>query len=384
MAAQSVRVEVPAELYEWAIERSRVDRGNLARRFPKLVTWLASENSPTLKQLEAFARATHTPIGFFFLAEPPVEAVPIPDFRTLGDRQVTRPSADLLDTLYQCQQRQEWFHDYAQANRFDPVPFVSSCTLDSAVADAAAQMQEVLSFSVNERGASWGEAFTQLRERAEEVGVLVMVNGVVGSNTHRKLDPDEFRGFALADPLAPLVFVNGADTRAAQIFTLAHELAHLWLGESALSDVALDVESTNATERWCNQVAAELLVPLVDLRDQFDTGRDLTEELDRLARRFRASTLVVLRRVQEAGYLSWPAYRAAYTAERQRVLALMGDGGSGGNFYNTQPVRVSKLFARSVIASTLEGHTLYRDALDMLGFKKISTFNELAGRLGVA
>ena len=279
MAAQSVRVEVPAELYEWAIERSRVDRGNLARRFPKLVTWLASENSPTLKQLEAFARATHTPIGFFFLAEPPVEPVPIPDFRTLGDRQVTRPSADLLDTLYQCQQRQEWFHDYAQANRFDPVPFVSSCTLDSAVADAAAQMQEVLSFSVNERGASWGEAFTQLRERAEEVGVLVMVNGVVGSNTHRKLDPDEFRGFALADPLAPLVFVNGADTRAAQIFTLAHELAHLWLGESALSDVALDVESTNATERWCNQVAAELLVPLVDLRDQFETGRDLTEEL---------------------------------------------------------------------------------------------------------
>ena len=102
MAAQSVRVEVPAELYEWAIERSRVDRENLARRFPKLVTWLASESSPTLKQLEAFARATHTPIGFFFLAEPPVEAVPIPDFRTLGDRQVTRPSADLLDTLYQC------------------------------------------------------------------------------------------------------------------------------------------------------------------------------------------------------------------------------------------------------------------------------------------
>ncbi len=384
MAAQRVRVEVPAALYEWAIDRSRVDREGLARRFPKLETWLASETSPTLKQLEAFARATHTPIGIFFLTEPPVDAVPIPDFRTIGDRTVVRPSADLLDTLYQCQQRQEWFQDYAQANRFDPVTFVASCRLDSAVADAAVHMREVLSFSIEERGSSWGAAFARLREHAEDAGVLVMVNGVVGSNTHRKLDPDEFRGFALVDPLAPLVFVNGADTRAAQIFTLAHELAHLWLGESALSDVALDVESTNVAERWCNQVAAELLVPLVELREQFDAGRDLTEELDRLARRFCASTLVVLRRVQEAGYLSWPAYRAAYTAERQRVLGPMGEGGSAGNFYNTQPVRVSKLFARSVIASTLEGHTLYRDALDMLGFKKISTFNELAGRLGVA
>ena len=379
----TVRVDVAASLYAWAAERSGLGADELDHKFPKLQQWESGEHSPTLKQLEQFARATRTPVGYFFLPAPPDEQVPIPDLRTVGNRGVRRPSPDLLDTIYQCQQRQEWYRDYVRGIGSDPVPHVGSLSTTTPVDEAASAVTAAMSFSVERRGSDWSKAFGYLRDQAEDNGVLVMVSGVVGSNTRRKLDPAEFRGFALSDPLAPLVFVNGADTKAAQIFTLAHELAHIWLGESALSDADLGVKATDDVERWCNRVAAEVLVPLEALQSDFDPRADLTDELDRLARRFKASTLVVLRRVYEAGYLPWDAYRRAYSTEFGRVMKLIGAAGDGGDFYNTQPVRVSKRFARSVIVSALEGQTLYADAFQMLGLKKLATFHGMGKRLGV-
>ena len=380
-----VRVEVKPALLAWARERSGIDPADLTRRFPKLEDWEQGEATPTLKQIEGFARATHTPVGFLFLEEPPDEQVPIPDFRTMGDVAISRPSPDLLDTIFQCQQRQEWYRTFAQVTRKDPVDAIGSLTTAMPVVDAAAAMREALGFAVDERGSTWADALRRLVDQAEELGVLVMINGVVGSDTHRRLDPREFRGFALADPLAPVVFVNGADSKAARIFTLVHELAHLWLGESALSDADLVAPSQVLSERWCNEVAAEFLVPLQAIAADVDMAEPLADELQRLSRRFKVSTLVVLRRIHDAGFLGWDEYRAAYRAELARVVELLGERGStgGGNYYNTQPVRVSKRFARALITSTLEGQTLYRDAFQMLGFKKTSTFHGLARQLEV-
>ena len=379
----TVRVDVAPQLYDWALQRSGVERRDLHGKFPRLEAWTNGDLSPTLNQLERFARATRTPVGYFFLSEPPDERIPIPDLRTMGDKDVRRPSADLLDTIRHCQQRQAWYRDHARRIGLDPVPHVGSLSTQTTAESAASAIAGALSYSVAERGSSWSEAFTRLRDHAEDQGILVMVSGIVGSNTRRTLDPEEFRGFALVDELAPVVFVNGADTKAAQIFTLAHELAHVWLGETALSDADLAVEATNTVEGWCNSVAAETLVPLEAIRSDYAAGADLTEEIQRLARRYRTSTLVVLHRIRHAGFLAWKDYRRAYQAELERVMALVGTGGTSGNFYNTQPARVSKRFARAVIASTLEGETLYRDALQMLGFKKLATFNRLGQQLEV-
>ncbi|WP_235675871.1 ImmA/IrrE family metallo-endopeptidase, partial [Mycobacteroides abscessus] len=236
-----VRVEVAPSLLEWAVERAGWDDETTQRRAPKLDEWISGERQPTLKQLESFAPATHPPFGFLFLPEPPNEPVPIPDMRTVGNAAVPRPSADLLDTIYICQTRQEWYRDYARDHGAPRLEFVGSATADTPPADAARVIRAALDFDLTERAVftNSDDALRQLIDRIEAIGVLVMVNGIVGGDTHRALDPEEFRGFALSDPVAPLIFVNGADTKAAQIFTLIHELAHVWLGGSALSDATM-------------------------------------------------------------------------------------------------------------------------------------------------
>jgi Zn-dependent peptidase ImmA (M78 family) len=376
------RVEVKPEMLRWARERSGRSAASLRERLPKLELWERGEASPTLKQLEDFAKATYTPLGYLFLREPPIERVPIPDFRTLGNERVGHPSPDLLETIYICQQRQEWYRDFARSTGEAPLAFVGSARLGNDIEATAAGIRHALGFDLEERRQmpTWTEALRRFIEQADSLGILVMCSGVVLNNNHRPLDPDEFRGFAMADNLAPLVFINGADTKAAQMFTLAHELAHIWLGSSAVSDAQAVSLPENEVERWCNQLAAELLVPLAVMREEFQESAEVRSEVARLARRFKVSTLVILRRIHDAGGLTREELWRAYQEELERLRGL--PRGSGGNFYLTQAARVSKRFARALVTSTLEGQTLYRDAFRMLGFSKLETFRELGRSVG--
>jgi Zn-dependent peptidase ImmA (M78 family) len=379
-----MRVEVRPELLRWARERAGFDLGDLARRIPQLPAWERGEARPTLKQIERFAKATYTPVGFLFLQEPPIERVPIPDLRTAGNERIDRPSPNLLDTVYICQQRQEWYHDFARSVREDPLPFVGSARLTSDIEETAGRMRHALRFDLDERRdtPTWTDALRRFIEQADALGILVMCSGVVLNNNQRRLDPDEFRGFAMTDDLAPLIFINGADTKAAQMFTLAHELAHIWLGQSAVSDAQAAWLPQHDVERWCNQVAAELLVPLAVVREVYQPKTELRVEVDRLARRFKVSTLVILRRIYDAGGLTQRQLWKAYEEEIDRLRAI--PKGSGGDFYLTQAARVSKRFARALVVRTLEGQTLHRDAFRLLGFSKLATFQQLGRSLGIA
>ena len=380
-----MRVDVKPDLLLWACERSGRGVDALARQqsFSKLPAWISGEERPTLKQLERFAQATYTPFGFFFLPKPPEESVPIPDLRTVGNQYSGHPSPDLLDTMYICQQRQEWYRDFARSMGEKELPFVGSASLDSDFTEVARNIRHALGFSLEERREmpTWTEALRSFIQQADSFGIMVMVSGIVGSNTRRSLDPKEFRGFAISDPLAPLVFINGKDTKAAQMFTLAHELAHIWLGETALSDVGPITMPSNKVEVWCNQVAAELLVPLSALQEAHDSFKSLREALDHLARWFKVSTLVILRRLHDAGKLTREELWQAYNKEVDRLLAISKK--AGGNFYLTLPARVSRRFAQALVISTLEGQTLHRDAFRLLGFRKYTTFRELGYQLGV-
>ena len=139
------RVAIKPELLRWALDRVGLDVADLEHKFPRLAAWERSEAQPTLKQVEAFAKATHTPVGYLFLDKPPVEKVPIPDFRTVDNEHMGHPSPDLLETIYVCQQRQEWYRDFARSMGETPLAFVGSASVrDDIVATAAMTMASLI------------------------------------------------------------------------------------------------------------------------------------------------------------------------------------------------------------------------------------------------
>ncbi|MBK7675078.1 MAG: ImmA/IrrE family metallo-endopeptidase [Candidatus Accumulibacter sp.] len=379
------RIPVNRELLTWARERAGMDTFALAGRFPKLSEWEGGTLLPTLRQLEDFARTVHVPIGYLFLPVPPPEVLPIPDFRTLADRVVARPSPNLLEAIYLCQQRQDWFRDYARVHALAPLVFVGSVRIQDSPERVAEAMRQALALSVGDRQRlpTWTDALRQLAAKAEDAGVLVMASSIFGSNSRRKLDVGEFRGFALADDLAPLVFINAADSKAAQMFTLAHELAHLWLGESGVSDPVAGQLPAQRVERWCNAVAAEFLVPLAALQREHQADAPLGDQIQRLARIFKVSTLVALRRLFDARFIDEATLWQSYRDELARIRALDRGGTGGGDFYRTLGARTGRRFARAVLSSTLEGQTLFQDAFRMLGVRKTATFYQAARELGV-
>ena len=380
-----VRVPVTGAILKWARERFRLTEDDLKKTFPLLWRWETGDVQPTLKQLEQYARRTHAPIGYFFLPEPPRERLPIPDFRTNTSKRLESASADLLDTIYLCQQRQDWYREHVGSDAENSLPFAGSIVPESNVVVAATTIRNQLELDLDSRRSvrTWEEALSAMVFQAEELGVLVMRNGVVGNNTHRTLDRDEFRGFALSDSIAPLVFINAADSKSGQMFTLAHELVHIFAARSGVSDASPRQIANLASERWCNEVAAEVLVPLTAFRETYDPKADLQLELLRLARQFKVSTLVVLRRMYDAGGFAKKTFWTAYEAELARLKLVNSTKDTGGNFHATEAVRVSKRFATALVASMLESLTLYRDAFRLLSISKQETFNEFGASLGV-
>lgn len=379
----TVAASIP--VLRWAARRARLGDEELASRFKKWPLWVTGQAQPTLKQLEALAKLTHTAFGYFFLPEPPTLTLPVPDFRTVRDEALAEPSSNLLDTLYLCQQRQDWYRDHARTHGLPALDFVGSANAREVPEVVASRMRDRLGLSWEERRRlpTWADALRQLIAKTEEAGVMVMASSVVGANSHRKLNVDEFRGFALADELASLVFLNGADSKSAQMFTLVHELAHIWLGASGVSDTQAGQVPELEVERWCNRVAAELLMPLEELRATHRPDSRIEDEIQRLAREFKVSTLVALRRLFDAGFLDRATLWQHFREEQERLREMKERTSSGGDFYRSLGARASKRFASAIIASTLEGLTSFPDAFRMLGMRKSATFHEAARELGV-
>jgi Zn-dependent peptidase ImmA (M78 family) len=322
-----------------------------------------------------------TPFGFLFLDEPPEEELPIPDFRTVGDTPIDRPSPNLIDTIHTMQRRQAWMRDVLIEEGHDPFSYVGGGKGVRNFKTLAQRIRQALDLDVDwaERLATWEDALRTLRAAIERIGILVFSNSVVGLNNHRGLDPEEFRGFVLCDFYAPLIFVNSADSKSAQMFTLAHELAHVWLARDGLFNLVNMMPANDETEEFCNRVAAEFLVPGYMLTECWNDARATAQPFQTIARKFKVSPVVAARRALDLGLITKPEFFKFYEkdqSEWRRLKAEQRKKG-GGDFYRTQDVRLGRRFANAVVRAAREGRISYRDAYRLTDLKG-ETFNRYA------
>jgi Zn-dependent peptidase ImmA (M78 family) len=377
-------VAVNKEVLCWAMGRSGLTVEDLQNKFPKIEQWTSGKSQPTLRQLESLAKVTSTPLGFFFLKSPPEERLPVPHFRTLGDEDVHKPSPELLETVHLMQQRQSWMREYLIEQGRERILFVQSARLNEQPALIAKQIRHILDFDEGWAASysTWTDALKALREAIEAAKILIVVNGIVGNNTHRKLDPSEFRGFVLVDDYAPLVFVNGADTKAAQMFTLAHELAHVFFGSSAAFDLREMSPANDPMEKACNSVAAEFLIPESQLRRIWPSVNNETEPFQAIARRFKISALVAARRALDLHLINRSDFLEFYRAYQQDERRTAASRPDGGDFYANQNLRVGQRFVSTVIRAVKEGKLLYTEAYKLTSLYG-KAFEHYASHLGM-
>lgn len=363
-------------IIRWAVRASKKNLDTLSEKFNKLGTWVTEESELTVSELNKLSKELKIPFGYFFLDNPPIEDIQLLKYRTVDNIETEHPSRELIDTIKEMEVRQEFMRDFLIEDGFLPLDFVGSATLDNDIEQLAQNIKEILGLN-----SSWNrknpDAFKTLREAVSSIGILVMQNGVVGSNNKRVLDVAEFRAFVLIDKYAPLIFLNATDSYNAKIFSLCHELIHIWLGINELyndnfsSDQLFNNENL---ETFCNEVAAELLLPFKNIQTIYSNKYDIFKNIELLSKEFSVSELVVCIRLKNKNFISNKDFETVYSILVQKMNESLlnrkyNAKKPGGNYYYTVGTRLDSIFVNSVNRKAKEGKILYTEAYRLVGAK---------------
>ncbi|HEY4242181.1 MAG TPA: XRE family transcriptional regulator [Kofleriaceae bacterium] len=359
-----------------ARERAGLDVADLAAKLSvadaesRVKEWERGDTQPSFPQARRIAELTHVPFASLFLEPKSLGSTALPDLRTVG-RRAPRFSVDLVEVYRDALRKQAWAAETRHAQGEPEVTFVGQGSRRGATPQAGAQLLHTLLAVTSTERARCREPDDYSRlliRRAEALGVLVLRSSTVGANTHRPLDPDEFRGFAIADARAPLVFINTADAKSAQVFTLLHELAHLWRGETGISQPAVDkVRAADAdAEAFCDQVAADFLVPLADFRQEWDRARSFVDNCNHLRSIFKVSGLVIARRAREQQLVGKAEYDK-FVAEQMAFARSRSASHGGPSFLLMVRLRNGGIVTDMIVRAVRGGELLWRDAATLLG-----------------
>jgi Zn-dependent peptidase ImmA (M78 family) len=374
---------INTDMLTWARERSGISVPDFARRCgvseERLLEWESGGRKLTFNQAMRYAEKAHLPFGYLFLAKPPEEALPIPDLRTLEGQGVQRPSAELLDLVKLMMQRQEWYREYLQQHFAEANPYVGRSSYSDSLDSIVEDIRACLGVEPHPTRGKWDDYYRDLVQRIESLGILVMRQGNLGRHS-RPLSVDEFRGFAIVDEYAPIIFVNHSDALGARLFTLIHELCHIWIGQSGVSDG--NTNTHRQEEVLCNAVAAEFLVPAQEFRDLWRHDSDNWEDnLPPLEAHFHVSTWTLARRALTLNFVSQEEYSHYIFEQKKRYEQRKGSGGP--TYYQTKKAQISRPFSRAVVGEALSGQLLLREAGELLGGIKPGKIETFARELGI-
>ncbi len=375
--------KINTEMLIWARERSGLAVSEFARKCDvtqeKLYQWESGQLPLTFNQAMLYAEKAHVPFGYLFLSQPPIDNLPIPDLRTIDSQGCHKPSGELLDLIKLMLQCQEWYKEYLKQQLAEPNTIVGRFSVKDGVMAIVQNMRTELGVGKHPNRGKWEGYYRDLVNKIESLGILVMRQSNLGHHT-RPLRVEEFRGFAIADDYAPIIFVNHADALGARLFTLIHELCHIWIGQSGISDGS--TKTQREEEILCNAVAAEFLVPADEFKPLWNSQLDNWEaNLPLLEAHFHVSTWALARRAQTLSLITQDQYQR-YIANQQTSYKNR-EYSTGPTYYQTKKAQLSNRFSRAVVSEALSGQLLLREASQLLGGIKPSKIAHFAKELGV-
>ena len=369
-------ITVKPIIIQWAIQSAGKDVSGLSDKFDKIDKWTSEESELTVSELNKLSKELRIPFGYFFLVEPPDEDIQLLKYRTVENEEQAKPSRDLIDTIKYMEKRQSFMRDALIEDGFLPHEFVGSATITDNPEDLAVKITQVLNLQKD-----WNKnnsaAFNVLREAVSNLGILVMQNGVVVNNNHRILNVAAFRALVLIDEYVPLIFLNARDSTNAKIFSLCHELVHIWLGVDELYNdnfATNQIFNNGKLESFCNEVAAEMLLPLSSIQSTLDRQHDIYTNIKQISKVFNVSELVVCIRLKAKKIVNVKLFDEVYAnllkEMRENLLGKqLQEKKSGGDYYATNGSRLDARFAATVNRKAREGKILYTEAYELVGAK---------------
>ncbi len=380
-------------VFKWARESARMTEETAAAKISisidKLKGWEAGTNQPTIRQAQTLAKAYKRPFALFFLPEITKDFQPLQDFRKSGSKSLSTASVFIIREI---QQKQSWISEVNEENNENKIPFVGRFSIKDNPITLANDILNT--FSITPANYKTETPIKEWIDKAESNGIFISRTSFIHSRL--KLDSEEIQGFVIADPYAPFVFINSDDWNAPQLFTLVHELAHLWIAETGISnDIEPEIKNKDKfhpIELFCNEVAANALIPENIISNLDKTTFGNSTEVFKAAKKIGVSSFAFLVRALNLNLISISVYQTLkreadieYNAflkrEAEKKAKQKKKENSGGpNYFLLQLNRNSRLFTQTVLDAFRGGFIEPTQASNLLNVQ-VNKFQKLETQL---